>query len=169
MTTEIELLNHAELISRPGGLLRQVKGLWSQYDSKSPQPSHSLLQNPKRFTPWEAHKGNSYVVMMENGNVVAVATILVGMTSQKSFIQIEDFIVHPAHRRKGHGREMMDEILKNFDHHDGTIFFAQAEVHPSREAMIGLLESFQFVRHAAATHDGIGAVDVYRYNFFDPD
>jgi ribosomal protein S18 acetylase RimI-like enzyme len=145
-----------------------MKTLWGQYDSKSPRPNMSLLKRPKLFTTLQPHLGNVYVVMTDDtGHVIGVTTILTGMTSQKSFIQIEDFIVHPAHRRKGYGRDLMIAILDHFDHHDGTIFFAQAEVHPSRAEMIGLLNSMDFVQQAAATSTEVGAVHIYRINFFD--
>jgi ribosomal protein S18 acetylase RimI-like enzyme len=118
--------------------------------------------------PLHAHPGNIYVVMTENGHLVATATVMIGQVSQKSFVQVEDFIVHPAHRRQGHGRDLLTKILLHFDQGD-RYFFAHVEVHPSRTEMISLLSTTTgFVQRAKATSREDGAVHVFRRNFFDP-
>ena len=120
------------------GILPRVRNLWSQCDSRSPRPSMSLRVNPGGFIPQNLHPSNIYVVMTVDAQVMATATIAVLQTSQKSCLQVEDFVVHPAHHRQGHGYNLMSAILDHFSSR-GEFYFAQLEVHPSREAMIGLL------------------------------
>lgn len=146
-------------------LVSRVKSLWSQCDSRSPRPSMSLLVNPGGFAPQNTHPGNIYAVMKIGTKVIATATMVVVQTSQKSCVQIEDFVVHPAHHRQGHGYKLMLAILEHFSSR-GQYYFAQLEVHPSREAMIGLLHKANFAQCAVAASDQNGAVHVFRYNFF---
>jgi len=150
---------------RAAKTLSGVKSLWSQCDSRSPRPSMSLRVNPGGFIPQHMHPRNIYVVMTVDNQVIATATIVVVQTSQKSCVQIEDFVVHPAHRRQGHGYDLISAILDHFGLH-GQFYFTQVEVHPSREAMVGLLRKANFVQCAVAASDQDGTVHVFRRNFF---